>query len=221
MITIAFRINFFDIILKVTPILLSLATLIILILGYRRFLQNQLRTKQLETVHEFIKQIQQGDWHYLHFNKYENAPSKAHIATIFDIADMDEFDENSKLYFWGIDNEPPEEKLLSWDFFFKFHSNPLLPISIAKPLKKFSLWRQQSNITVDMTKEEKYIAIGRKKTVPENAYYFFLPNSNLSTCKGFKETCIELRDAIIKWTNKFGLKDINITTSHLHKIEIR
>lgn len=214
-------INFLDFVLKVLPILLSIATLVILILGYRKFLQNQLRTKQLETVHEFIKQIQQGDWHYLHFNKYENTPSKAHIATIFDIADMDEFDENSKLYFWGINNEPPEEKLLSWDFFFKFHSHPFLPISIAKPLKKFSLWRQQGNITVDMAKEEKYIAIGRKKIVPENAYYFFLPNSNLSTCKDFKVTCIELRDAIIKWTNKFGLKDINITTSHLHNIEIK
>lgn len=221
MLTLACRIDYIEIILKLMQILLSIATLIILILGYRKFLQNQLRTKQLDTVHEFIKQIQQGDWHYLHFNKYENAPIKTHIATLFDIADMNEFDENSKLYFWGINNEPPEEKLLSWDFFYNFHSHPFLPLSIAEPLKKFSLWRQQSNITVDLVKEEKYIAIGRKKIIPENAYYFFLPDSNLSTCKGFKDACIELRDAIIKWTNKYGLKDINITTSHLHRIEIK
>jgi len=220
MIIIAYGSPFTEIILKITPIFLSIATLIILILGYRKFLQNQLRTKQLDTVYEFIKQIQQLDWHYLHFNRYENAPIKAHIVTLFDIADMKEFDESSKLYFWGTDIEPIGEKLLSWDFFFKYHSHPFLPISIAKPLKKFSLWRQQNNIMVDNVKDEKYIAIGRKKIIPENAYYFFFPDGNLSTCQGFKETTVELRDAIIKWTKKYGLSDINITTSHLHEIEI-
>jgi hypothetical protein len=123
--------------------------------------------------------------------------------------------------FSSTDIEPIGEKLLSWDFFFNFHSHPLLPISIAKPLKKLSLWQQQNQITIDKVKDEKYIAIGRKKIIPENAYYFYFPEGNLSTCQGFKQATIELRDAVIKWTKKFGLNDINITTSHLHGIEMK
>ncbi len=103
-----------DIVLKIIPILISAVTLTILILGYRKFLQNQLRNKQLDTIYELVKQIQQIDFQYLWLinpNEPNSAPIR--IATILDIAEMKEFDECEKLYFWGIDMERPEIELHS------------------------------------------------------------------------------------------------------------
>lgn len=209
----------FDLIYKIVSLLVVIGTFIILILGYRKFLQNQLRNKQLDTVHELIKHIQQSDWHYLHFNNFDNAPSNSHIATLFDIAAMEEFDECEKLLFWGKDIEPSDEELLSWDFFFKFHSHPFLPTSIAVHLKKFNLWKQQNSIICEKVKNDKYIAIGRKKIIPEQAYFFFFSEGEMKDCSGFKKIARELRDSITEWTKKYGLKDLNITTSHIYQAE--
>ncbi len=209
----------FDMIYKIVSILIGLGTLIILIFGLYRFLQNQLRIKQLDTVYELIKQIQQYDWQYLQFNKFDNAPSKSHIATLFDIAEMKEFEECERLLFWGKDIEPIGENLLEWNFFFNFHSHPLLPVSIATPLKKLNLWQQQNHISYDEAKNVKYIAIGRKKIIPQDAYYFYFSEGEMKTCKEFKQSAKQLRDSIIKWSTKYRLNDLNITTSHIHQAD--
>lgn len=208
-----------DIIEKIGSLFFGLITVIILIAGYFKFLQNKLRDKQLDTVYELIKQIQQKDWHYIHFNQFDNLPSKHRIGTLFDLAEMKEFDECDKLFFWGVDIEPPGEKLLFWDFFFKFYSHPLLPISIARPLKKFNLWKQQNQITYKDAQNMKYIAIGRKEVIPENAYYFYFTEGEMMNCKGFKQATAELKGAIAQWATKYGLDDLNITTSHIHRTD--
>jgi hypothetical protein len=197
----------FDTVHKLLSLVISLVTLTILIVGYYKYLQNQLRSKQLDTVYELIKQIQQYDWQYLHFNMFDDAPLKKHIATLFDIGEMSEFDECEKLYFWGKDIEKTDEDLLSWDFFFNFHSHPYLPISIAIPLKKFNLWQQQNQVSCKEANNTKCIIIGRKKVIPEEAYYIYFSEGNMKTCKEFKQSALELRKAIIKWSSKYGLKD--------------
>lgn len=208
-----------DSIEKIGSLFVGVTTLIILIAGYYKFLENQLRNKQLDVVASLVGQIQQFDWHYLHFNNFEDLPKKHRIATLFDIAEMKEFDECDTLYFWGIDIEPIGEELLSWGFFHKFYSHPLLPTSIAIPLKKFTFWRQQDTISFDNAKEKKYIAIGRKKVRPEDAYFFYLKEGEMRSCKEFKKAAKELKDAIIIWSDKYGLDDLNITTSHIHQSE--
>ncbi|MCX6227041.1 MAG: hypothetical protein NTV01_20220 [Bacteroidia bacterium] len=208
-----------DTIQKIGSLLFGLITLIIVIAGYFKFLQNKLRDKQLDTVYELIKQSQQSDWQYLYFNNFDNLPLKHRIATLFDITEIQEFEECDNLFFWGVDIEPLGENLLSWDFFFKFYSHPLLPISIARPLKKLNLWRQQSHIQYKDAKDKKYIAIGRKKIIPEDAYYFYFSEGEMMSCKGFKQAATELRDSIVQWATKYGLDDLNITTSHIYRTE--
>lgn len=201
---------------KIGSLIFGLITVIILIAGYYKFLQNKLRDKQLDIVTELIRQIQQVDWHYLHFNNFDKLPANHRIATLFDIAEMKEFDECENLFFWGIDIELPSEKLLAWDFFNKFYSHPFLPLSIAAPLKKFNFWRQQKNISFDDAKDKKYIAIGRKTVRPKDSYFFYLAEGEMRSAKEFKKTAKELKDAIIGWADKYGLDDLNITTSHIH-----
>ena len=208
-----------DTIEKIGSLLIGLVTLIILIAAYRKFLQNQLRNKQHDVFTELVRQIQQMDWHYLHFKNFNNLPLKHRIATLFDIAEMKEFDVCENLFFWGIDIEPIGEELHSWDFFYKFYSHPFLPISIARPLKKFNFWREQKQIQFKEAQDKKYIAIGRKKIIPENAYFFYLSEGEMRSCKGFKQSAKELKDAIIQWADKYGLDDLNITTSHINKTE--
>jgi len=204
---------------KIGSLIFGLITVIILIAGYFKFLQNKLRDKQLDIVTELIKQIQQVDWHYLHFNNFDNLPLQHRIATLFDIAEMNEFDDCDNLYFWGIDIEPIDEKLPAWDFFDKFYSHPFLPTSIANPLKKFTFWRQQKNISFEESKDKKHIAIGRKKVRPENAYFFYLAEGEMKSSKEFKQAANELKDAIIKWADRYGLDNLNITTSHIHRTD--
>lgn len=206
-----------DTILKVISLLFGLITLIILIKGYRKFLRNKLGEKQLDAVLELIKRIQQSDWQYVHLNNFDNLSSTRRITILFDIAEMKEFDECDNLFFWGVDYEPQGEELLSWDFFFKFYAHPLLPTSIAKPLKKFNPSRLQKNISYNEVKDKKYIAIGRKRVIQANAYYFYFTEGEMMTCKGFKQAATELRDAIVQWATKHGLDDLNITTSHIHR----
>ena len=206
-----------DTILKIIPILISATTLIILILGYRKFLQNQLRNKQLDTVYELVKQIQQKDFHYLWLTNLANNNSiPITIATILDIAEMREFDEYEKLYFWGIDTEQPGIELHSWSFFFNFYSHPFLPRSIAIQLQKFNIWRNQEIISYEEVKKTKCIIIGRKQVIPNTATCFYITEGDLKSSKEFKQAAIDLRDSIIEWAKKYNLDDLNITPSHIY-----
>lgn len=206
-----------DSIYKIVSMLVSIGTLAIIILGYNKFLKNQLRQKQLDTIYELIRQIQQTDWNYLQFNKFENVPVNRHIVTLFDIAEMEEFKECEKLLFWGKDNEPSGVELLEWNFFYKFYSHPFLPLSIAVHLKKFNLWRQQNQVSYKQVENERYIAIGRKQIIPQEAYFIYFSEGEMKNCSGFRQIIIDLRDSIIKWTSKYGLNDLNITTSHIYE----
>jgi hypothetical protein len=210
----------FDTFQKTLTLILGILTLIILIAGYYKFLQNKLRDKQLDIVCELVKQIQQEDWQYIKFNQLKNTipPSKRFpIATIFDIAEMEEFDKYENLYFWGMDFETSNKELQSWSFFFKFYSNPFLPKSIAKELKKFNTWQVTQTIDYDEVKKKDYILVGRKKQISPGAYCFYYTEGEMTTCKDFKKACINLKFAIINWAQQYGLDDLNITTSHIHR----
>ena len=135
----------FDVSIKIITVILGIISIFLAITGYRKFLKNQLVSKQLDVVCELIKQIQQSDWHYFKFhNTKDENKSRPFLGTLFDIAEMEDFNTDAKLCFWCIDSlTPTEDKLHSWDFFMKFYSHPFLPKSIAEELKKFNLRKEQ------------------------------------------------------------------------------
>lgn len=206
--------DYIDLAFKSTSLLIGIGTFILVIIGFRTVLRNQLRTKQLDVVYQLIEQIQKTDWQLVHFHNFDPGTPKYLHLTLFDVVEIDEFNTSDKLYFWGIDTEQLDESLFEWQFFFKYYSHPLLPKSIAIALKKFNLWRPQKHIYYDDVKDDRYIAIGRKKNRNKDSYYFYFTEGDLSSCQEFKKSVTELRNEIIKWAKKYKLKDLNITTSH-------
>jgi len=41
----------------------------------------------------------------------------------------------------------------------------------------------------------------------------------MKSSKEFKQAANELKDAIIKWADRYGLDNLNITTSHIHRTD--
>lgn len=182
--------------------------------SYQDYLKNELKNNQLKVVADLVRQIQQEDFLYLSLNGFEANIKKKHIATLFDIADLELFDESKQLYFWHVDSEEDLNSLIKWGFFFKFYSNPFLPISIAIKLREFNSWQTQGGFVFKKQVEgDKYIVIGQKKTYNENSTYFFY-EGKMGNGKEFRLICKELRKSIIDWAEKYGINDINITNSH-------
>ena len=85
--------------IEIFKLLFAAITVLLAYLGYRKYLQNKLRDKQLDSVCDLVKQIQQEDFHHIWFNDPGNLKSK--LATLFDIAEMKEFDDYEKWYYFG------------------------------------------------------------------------------------------------------------------------
>jgi hypothetical protein len=201
-----------DTIHKIGTLFFGTITVILAILGYRKFLQNKLRDKQLDVICDLIKQIQQIDFHYIFFNTPNN--SQSGVATLFDIAEMKEFDDYERWYYFAASIEDINEQTLNWDFFYKFYSHPLIPKSIATILKKFTL-RNRHAISYRDIKNSKCIILGRKGVIGDDTRCLYIKDDDMGTCKSFKKAAKELKDDIIKWANRYKINDLNITTSHI------
>ena len=205
---------------KVSTLFISILTFGFIIYGYMRYLENKVKDKQLEVIADFVKQIQQTDFIYIDFITQDNSKTKPipiGIVTLFDIPEIEGFEEYNELCFWGVD-DPFEKPLHAWDFFYKFYSNPFLPPTIAEPLKKFNFWQNQKTIKYAEVKKKQWAVLGRKTGYNEDtAYCFYLDGAEISTYGGFKQASKELRDSIINWLAKYGVKDLNITTSHIYQ----
>lgn len=203
-----------SIVFYILSFLIAVASICTAYKSYQDYLKNELKNNQLKVVADLVRQIQQEDFLYLTLNGFGTNIKKNHIATIFDIADIELFDESKQLYFWQVDSDEELNSLINWSFYFKFYSNPFLPKSIALKLREFNTW-QITNVIFKKTLEiEKYIAIGRKRTFNENSSYYFYTRGKMATGKEFRQICNELRQSILDWAKEYGIDDINITNSH-------
>ena len=67
-----------------------------------RYLENKVKDKQLEVIADFVKQIQQTDFIYIDFITQDNSKTKPipiGIVTLFDIPEIEGFEEYNELCF--------------------------------------------------------------------------------------------------------------------------
>ncbi len=190
----------------------------LLILGgfaYKKFLSNKHCEKQLETVCGLVNEIQ-NNFNIFYFN-FGTTHNISGWRTLLDVSEMPQFDQDfNRLYFFFKENEKNNENIFNWDFFIKYHSDPLLPKQIADKLKSFNNF-QWTSVKYNEIKNEKCIIIGNKGLIQSETPCSYIKNSPIENCKGFKKSVIDLRHAIEEWLQLYGIKDLNITTSHQFK----
>lgn len=201
-------------------LLVSLSTLILGIIAYKKFLYKQFRENQLNEVCDLIKQIN-GSYNVVHI---KNADQDTRWwYTLFDIAEMKTPINNGNFYTWGLNTDDglrqdtdifPSETLadiLDWNFL-TYHNNPMIPINIAKVLKKFNILKWKSKLYSEVQKEKEYVIIGRKINItPTTPCHFY---EDKKTWKEFKNTVDELKREILKWGKDNGIDDLNVSVSH-------
>jgi len=204
-------------ILSICALAVSFSTLVLGFFAYRKFLSKQLKQRQLDVVCGLVEEIQKS------FNIYHlKHESKLHLMqsewkTVMDISLMPEFDRGyEKLYFFGQDDDDKINEVVNWNFYDKYYSNPLLPKKIAINLKLFNKthWR---TVKYESISKDNCIIIGCKGVIRSDTSCFYIPDSQIETCKGFKKASIDLRKSIEDWFKSNGIKDLNFTTSHQYK----
>ena len=92
----------------------------------------------------------------------------------------------------------------------------MLPKKIAINLKPFNN-THWLNVKYESISKDNCIIIGRKVVIGNDTSCFFIPDSQIESCKGFKKAIIDLRKSIEDWFKSNGIKDLNFTTSHQYK----
>lgn len=207
-----------DLINFLTPIafdllqlLISLTMLIYIILAYKAFLSQHHKKQQVDVVSGLITQIH-SDLNIFHFNHSETS-NYGDWRTIFDITESNEMDKHERIYFHAA-NPDDKKETLNWDFFRKYYANPLLPIGIAKKLKAFNIYHWKSIKYKEISKSN-CIIIGNKGTLDPETSCLYIENGKITTTEQFKKSVYELKKEIVCWLRKYGIKDINITKSHV------
>ncbi len=196
--------------ISILSLFVSIGTLMLGFIVYRKFLSKQIKQKQLDVICNLVEEIQNEPNLYFFNNPVK--PVTSHWYTLIDIAEISILEDNfHKLYLFGNDVEDTEE-VLYWKFFLKYYSNPLLPKRIADNLKPFNITHWET-IKYAEVKSEKCIIIGRKKSFDFETPCFFIPDSPIMTIEGFRKSVSDLKFSIQDWLNSYGIKDLNITTS--------
>ncbi len=196
---------------KIIPYLnfgISLFSITLAFLGFRYYLKRTARGKQLEVVLDLIKQIH-ADFNTMSFK------NTTVVATLFDIAEMEDFEHKQNVYFLEVDPYDIMEGNIykRWDFYLKFYTNPLLPRSIADVLNKFNINNAQT-IAYSQTNSDKDVYIGSPGTIDKDTRCLFHACTDMEKAADFKNAAKALKLAIVTWLNKYGVNDVNITTSH-------
>ncbi len=223
--------------LALIGIILSLGGFILAIIAYNKFLIKPFREKQLQVVCDLIKQIN-DEWNHFTFKNVEHTPLRAGWGNIFDLAEFPEINENIDFYTFAEEDEGrfyQDRGIVGSGMYdsedqrfddiiaaesFRFHNNPLLPITIAQVLKKFSLTDTiiAGNKTLrEIRKEDKYVIMGKKKRQDDNTICYYYNDKR--RWKDYINICKALKKAILQWGEKYGLDDLNITISHNFKTE--
>lgn len=201
--------------ISILSLFVSIGTLMLGFIAYRKFLSKQIKQKQLEVICNLVEEIQREPNNYF-FNKAGKLGT-SHWYTLIDIVEISGLeDDYHKLYLFG-DDIGETEDVLYWQFFLKYYSNPLLPKRIADNLKPFNITHWQT-VKYSEIKSGKCIIIGRKKSFDFETPCFFIPDNPIMTIKGFRKAALDLKSSIQDWLHSYGIKDLNITTSQYFMI---
>lgn len=201
-----------DNILSILGLLISFSTLILGIIAYNKFLLKQLKQKQIDVVFDLLIEIQKSINIY-HFNN-EDKPMYGELKTIWDLLLIPQADyDTQKLYFLGKDNNDSETKIVQWDFYYKYYSNPILPIKIADKLKAFNNTNWKT-VKYDSIKNDNCIIIGPAQKIKNDRTCFYISDTPIETFKGLIKATFDLRKSIEDWFRLNGIKHLNFTTSH-------
>ena len=206
--------NVFDTVISVLGVVISIATLLLGLFAYKKFLTQQLAHKQLDAICELVKEIQ-NTVNVFSFNK-NGSLGGFKAASLFDVPEMSEFGGEFDRVYFLFKEKSDSPDTITWDFYPKFYSNPLLPKSIAQKLSPFNLFHWSTKAYGEIKNGDNFIIIGGAGIGVETRCVY-IKGSSIETCKGFKTAVIELRESIEGWLKNYGVDDLNITTSHLYK----
>lgn len=204
-----------DTIISLMGLVVSIVTLVLGYYAYKRFLTQELAHKQLDTVCELVKEVQ-STVNVFSFNR-KGTLGNVKAASLFDVPEMSEFIEGEfdRMYFlFKEQHDSPDT--ITWDFYPKFYSNPLLPKSVAEKLSPFNLFHWSTKAYGKIKNDSNFILIGGAG-IGDETRCVYIKDSSIQTCIGFKTAILELREAIEKWLKNYGVHDLNITKSHVYK----
>ncbi len=196
-------------------LVVSSLTLSLGYLAYKKFLLKQAQQKQLDIVLDLIKHIH-ADRNECTIYNIARLPQKP--ISLFGIVNDPSFNTSSKVYFikavepsFKATYEYSHEKI-RWSFYDDFYLNPLLPNDIAQRLKVFKIDETYPQDPVSMLEKMGGILIGNINPSRKVEWVYTMVNTPLANANTFKEAANELKEAIIKWLESYGIKrsDINL-----------
>ena len=185
-------------------LIFTFLTLVVSYLIYKKFLEQDFTKEQLKLVIKLIDELHNSRLYFSLYQKEEKYCYARHWhGNIFELSNLgvNEMDE----YAIYIPNSRKNEF-----GFLSFLSNPMLPKSITMKLAKLNDW---SLCTERENELQDFIILGVHEdsidgTVLDEDMIFF----SLRYCSNFKQyrlACRGLNMEIIKWLNRYGIKDLN------------
>ena len=203
--------------LSLLSLLISILTLTLGYMAYKKFLVKQAQQKQLDIVLALANQIHNDKNGFSVISSKELDFQHIDPVSLFDIINERDFTSNNKLYFIVRSQLPivagdGVTPLLNWDFYHKFHKEPLLPKSIAEKVKAFDINKNYTPLRFDATTDSPCILLGNR--IPQDVIEVRnFPFSKLEHADAFREAVIELKQSILSWLKSYGIEDINLFES--------
>jgi len=195
--------------IQLTSVFIAFATFCLGFVAYRKFLNKKLKEKQLDAVCDLVKEIH-ASYNLVFLNSEGNG--RNYYFTIFDIAVSPEFDHGGKFFTFGQGEDQNFDDVVNWKFF-GYYSNPLIPKSIADALKKFNV-KHWNSIEYSKIQNTKCNIMGKVGVIEGDRSCMYYDDK--LTVREFKSHCYMLRSSIEDWLYKYGIKDLNLSSSH-HK----
>jgi hypothetical protein len=186
--------------------MVSILTLVLAYIAYHRFLVQQALQKQLEVVLDLIKVIHESK-NRVEIHVGGNILNTIHTFSVFELLTQRTFQEDKNIYFYY-----PEDGALSWDFYDKFYTNPLLPVSIAARLKKFSIANKSNYVRSSVFNRNAVIIGNTENAIPMTRVFYVTDRLDdpLNTTKNFKNCVSDLKQSILDWLNDYGISSVNL-----------
>ncbi len=187
-------------------------TLLLGYIAYDRFLKRKAHEKQLDVVLDLLECIHNSKNRIEVFSvAYENGLRTILEESIFEMIEDPTFNNREdSLYFYY-----PEDNALNWDFYTKFHANPLLPKGIAAKLKLLSI-RNKFVYTRSLVFNRNGMIIGNyNNPIPDTRIFYVAQfHTSLNTAGEFKTAVINLKQSILKWLQEYGIEDVNLVDKY-------
>lgn len=200
-------------VIALLSLIVSILTLGLGYLAYRRFLVQQLTQKQLDIVLGLVTEINRDKNEYVTIS---GAVFPFQRVSILDIPTIETFSSHDRLYFikTGIIQDRTDY-ILNWGFAAKYYKDPLLPLGIAQKLSVF-VFKDKSSIKpipiqeiLQFSFDDPKILIGNRR-FDEISTVVCYKDTPLEYSDTFQKCTTELKKEIIKWLKKHGIKNINL-----------